>query len=351
MVRLIDPRPSVPRPVFRLRRDAKKKPSYKLLQEHTSAKTASYRTPAPNTDHSAHLWAPELHALHGRWYIYVAAANPQHGNRSHRMFVLGGPPELEDPHAGPWEFLGPIRNMDQRQWAIDGTPFDIDGTLYFAYSGWPLDRAWDDYDERCQQLFVMRLLDPVTASSTAPVMISTPDQSWEFSGEAGINEGPQWLSSPASNSDGESPWRGLVYSCAGSWTSDYKMATLTFLGGDPLLPGSWEKAKRPLLQNAAHGKGPFGPGHGNFVRVGEETVAVFHATDGAGDGHGGRKARMQRVWFGREGPFMGGEVGECGRDVARFAGGSVGVGGGGGCDGKGSRLRDLWCSIVRKRLN
>ena len=106
------------------------------------------RTPPPDTNHSAHLWAPELHALRGRWYIYVAAANQQHGNRSHRMYVLGGPPSSSDPHAGQWEHLGPIRNMSQRQWAIDGTVFEIDNELYFAYSGWPLERAEDDYDER-----------------------------------------------------------------------------------------------------------------------------------------------------------------------------------------------------------
>jgi len=259
------------------------------------------------------------------------------------MYVLGGPPASEDPHAGPWEYLGPIRNMDQRQWAIDGTVFDIDGTLYFAYSGWPLDHAWDDYDERIQQLFIIRMQDPVTAASP-PVMISTPDQPWEFSGEAGINEGPQWLASPDPTSNHS--WRGLVYSCAGSWTQDYKMATLTYLGGDPLLPTSWAKSARPLLQNAGHGKGPFGPGHGNFVQVGDETLAVFHATDGPDDGHGNRKARMQRVVFGDDGPFMGGEVGKITRDVGRFAGSSSG--GGNGPEGKGSRLREMWHSLARK---
>jgi GH43 family beta-xylosidase len=262
------------------------------------------------------------------------------------MYVLGGPPSTSDPHAGPWEFLGPIRNMSQRQWAIDGTVFDIDNCLYFAYSGWPLDRAEDDYDERTQQLFILRLSDPVTAASP-PVMISSPNEPWERSGDAGINEGPQWLASPDSGSGGRS-WRGLVYSCAGSWTPEYKMATLQYLGGDPLSPESWKKSAKPLLQNAEHGKGPFGPGHGNFVNVGEETLAVFHATDGRGDGHGNRKARMQRVVFGEEGPFMGGEVGGVTRDVARFSGESAGRGGEGRGSGKGERLKGLLHSIARK---
>lgn len=231
--------------------------------------------------------------------------------------------------------------MDQRQWAIDGTVFDIDGTLYFAYSGWPLDRAWDDYDERTQQLFIMRMHDPVTAASP-PVMISSPDEPWERSGDAGINEGPQWL---ASQDDGRT-WRGIVYSCAGSWTKDYKMAALKYVGGDPLLPASWVKSARPLLQNADHDKGPFGPGHGNFVHIGDETMAVFHATDKPDEGHGNRKCRMQRVVFDHDGPNMGGCVGPYTRDIARFSG--SGDSGHGSQDGKGSRLRDAMHSLARK---
>lgn len=256
------------------------------------------------------------------------------------MYVLGGPPESEDPHAGPWEFLGPIKNMPERRWAIDGTVFEIDGCLYFAYSGWPLDRPEDDYDERTQQLFIMRMHDPVTAASP-PVMISHPDQPWERSGDAGINEGPQWLASQ----DGGRTWRGLVYSCAGSWTKDYKMATLTYFPGqDPLLPSSWKKSSKPLLQNAGHLKGPFGPGHGNFVHIGTETMAVFHATDRPDDGHGNRKCRMQRVMFTPDGPFMNNTVGPYTRDLAKFSGAAAP----GGHESKADKLKDMFHSIARK---
>jgi len=261
------------------------------------------------------------------------------------MYVLGGPPCTSNPHDNSaWEFLGPLRNHSQTQWAIDGTVFELDNALYFAYSGWPLDRAPDNYDERTQQLFIARMADPLTLSSP-PVMISTPDQPWERSGDAGINEGPQFLSSP----DGTS-WRGLAYSCAGSWTKDYKMATLQFCGGgDPLNPGSWNKSSEPLLQNStSHGKGPFGPGHGNFVRVGDETMAVFHATDGPGDGHAGRKCRLQRVVFGPEGPWMGGCVGGLTRDLGVFAGGSGNVGTKDGGGGKAAKLKGVLEAVARR---
>lgn len=240
--------------------------------------------------------------------------HPQLGNKSHRMYVLGGPAASADPHTGPWEFLGPIRGMDQRQWAIDGTVFELGGELYFVYSGWSLDRAFDDVREDLQELYIMRLSDPITASSH-PVCISTPDCSWERTGPVGINEGPQWLSSQNGR------WKGLVYSCGASWTKHYKMALLRLVGDDPLWAPNWQKAENPLLQNADHGEGPFAPGHGCFLQLGDDTVALFHATDKDTDGNQGRKCRMQRVAWTDAGPSMGNVIGRSTRDIDQFLGG------------------------------
>ena len=267
------------------------------------------------------LWAPELHCLRGRWFIYFAGANRRIGNRSHRMYVLSGPLEHEDPHKGPWVLVGSIAGMDQKQWAIDGTMCEIDGTLYFVYSGWPRreDGQWEDKAENLQQLFIIRMKDPLSADSE-PVMISEPGEPWEkLEGtDVGINEGPQWLESPAGH------WRGLVYSCSASWTKDYKMATLQYLpqsGGGPLDPESWRKSSEPLIQNREDGKGPFGPGHGSFLHIDGETLALFHATDEETDGSRNRRCRMQRVRWTDDGPDMGGFVGESTKDAEKFYGG------------------------------
>lgn len=278
----------------------------------TDKKITTVWGPPPDTMYSGDLWAPELHPIGGRWYVYFAADNPKQGNISHRMYVLGGPPANLDPTIGHWEFLGGIRGMPEGQWAIDGTVFPLKNGLYFCYSGWP---AGERHSDLIQELWLIRLATPTQANSQA-VRICRPEHGYEFThdgnGAHGINEGPQWLVSP------NGVWAGIVYSCAGSWTNNYKMNVLQFQGGDPLNAGSWRKETRPLLQTSPDGFGPWGPGHGNFVNLGGEVVAVYHATDGPADGWGNRRARVQRVGWTQHGPTMGGYVGVLTEDVDAF---------------------------------
>ena len=258
------------------------------------------------------------------------------------MYVLSGPPSSHDPLLGPWEFVGPIRGA-LNHWSIDGTVFELDHALYYVYSGWPRDNTNDS--DLVQELFIQSLSDPVTASS-APVRISRPELPFEWTDDHGINEGPQFLASQ----DGS--WRGIVYSCAGSWTKDYKENTLAYTGGDPLQPGSWRKGQKPLIQDNGGRKGPFGPGHGCFLHVGNETVHVYHATDREGDGWAGRKARVQRVAFGSAGPDMGGVVGPRVGTFEEFIGGSAGYGHGDG-HGSGDHKKHglkAWLQRVRDEL-
>lgn len=225
---------------------------------------------------------------------------------------------------------------------LTGTVMHLQGEIYFIYSGWPLEKL-DDVSELIQQLYIFRMADPVTAASP-PVRICKPEERWEFTADHGINEGPQYLESP----DGS--WRGIVYSCAGSWTKEYKMNTLRFLDGDPLNPSSWQKGTKPLMKNGPHNDGPWGPGHGSFMHIGNEIVGIYHATDGPGDGWENRKARMQRVVFGQEGPWMGEGVGPLTRDYSVFLGSSSG--GHGGEDGHGHHRHGLrkWLHDLRDEL-
>jgi GH43 family beta-xylosidase len=289
--------------------------------------------PPPDKPYSADLWAPELHSIHGRWYVYFAAADPQHGNRSHRMYVLSGPESDTSPMTSEkWEFSGRLAGLPEDQWAIDGTVITLHGSMLFVYSGWPLGVS---ANESRQEIFIIEMTSPTECSGQQPVRISTPDLQFEYSGTSGINEGPQFLCSP----DGR--WTGIVYSCAGSWTSEYKMNILYYTGGHPLDVRSWAKSNQPLLKASRDDTPPYGPGHGNFVLIdgvgGPEVWGVFHATD-AKTGWEGRKARLMRVGWGHGGPFMGsGECGRCCGDVEHFIQGCPGgeCGGQGHCGGSG----------------
>jgi GH43 family beta-xylosidase len=245
--------------------------------------------------------------------VYFAADDPKHGNRSHRMFVLEGPPAHENPvNPDAWKFAGRLGGMPHDQWAIDGTVITLHGAMCFVYSGWPFG---NHADESKQELYIIEMASP-TECVGQPTRISTPDYQWEYSGKSGINEGPQFLCSP----DGR--WCGIAYSCAGSWTSEYKMAVLQYVGGNPVHASSWQKWNTPLLTCSRDGSPPYGPGHGNFVSVngpgGQEVWGVFHATD-ARTGWEGRKARLMRVGWNERGPHMGkGECGVCCSDVNWF---------------------------------
>jgi GH43 family beta-xylosidase len=283
--------------------------------------------PPPDQPYSADVWAPELHAIDGRWYVYFAAADPAHGNASHRMFVLAGPNADDSPmEPGNWELHGRMGGTPDSQWAIDGTVATLNGAMYFVYSGWPLDGSAND--ESRQEIYIAAMSSATECQGT-PVRISRPDLEFEFSGKSGVNEGPQFLCSR------DGGWMGIVYSCAGSWTSEYKMNVLCYCGGDPLDIRSWKKSNRPLLMSSRDDTPPYGPGHGNFVFIdgsgGPEVWGVFHATDEK-TGWEGRKARLMRVGWDEKGPFMGdGECGRCCGDVGHFIGGCPG----GGCGGQG----------------
>lgn len=106
-----------------------------------------------------------------------------------------------------WSFAGALDGMPRDQWAIDGTVVALHDGMFFVYSGWPLGTT---NDESRQEIYIIEMESP-TKCKGHPVKISTPDHPWEYSGQSGINEGPQVLKSP----DGR--WMGIVYSCAGSW--------------------------------------------------------------------------------------------------------------------------------------
>src|SRR5881227_3161329 len=90
-------------------------------------KKVVWRAPA-NGLYSRDVWAPELHFLRGKWYIYFAA--DAGSNASHRIWVMEN--DAEDPLSGEFRLKGKVADPSDR-WAIDATVFEEQSRLYMIW--------------------------------------------------------------------------------------------------------------------------------------------------------------------------------------------------------------------------
>ena len=81
--------------------------------------------------YSKELWAPEIHFLNGKWYIYFAADSGR--NIDHRLWVLEN--SSADPLSGEWIMKGKLTTPDDK-WSIDGLVYAHKNNLYLLWSGW-----------------------------------------------------------------------------------------------------------------------------------------------------------------------------------------------------------------------
>jgi GH43 family beta-xylosidase len=231
-------------------------PSLEKIHNSTAESDSIQVWTAPSgTDYSKQIWAPELHFLSGKWYIYVAASDGN--NSTHRMQVLER--DAADPF-GTFVYKGKIAAATDR-WAIDGTAFEWQGATYFVWSGWP------GTTDGQQNLYIAQMQNPWTLS-TNRVLLSTPQFAWEQYGLP-INEGPEALIH-----DGT---LNIIYSASGYWRNEYALGRLTYNGtGSLLSASSWTKASQPVFQATSE---VTGTGHASFTKSpdGHEDWIVYHA--------------------------------------------------------------------------
>jgi len=217
-----------------------------------------YTAPA-GTAYSKELWAPELHIIDGKCYIYVACDDGE--NRNHRMYVLEN--NSDDP-AAPYTMHSQITDPTDK-WAIDGTVMPLGGKMYFIWSGWEGDV------NVCQNLYIAEMADPFTLCGERH-LLSVPTFEWEKRGASDtlplINEGPF-----AFKHNGK---QYLTYSASGSWCEHYCIALLELTGDNPLKQNSWHKYPAPILCTNEQVKGA---GHCSLLMDEDGTHVFFHAWD------------------------------------------------------------------------
>lgn len=252
----------------------------------TAEETLIYTAP-DSGEMCAELWAPELFFLEGRWYVYYAADDGDNAN--HRMYVLQGGSNPDDPLDGEYIFKSKIADEACDRWAIDGTVFTWNEEMYFVWSG------WDGFQNVAQNLYIAKMSNPWTLS-TGRVCISVPEYDWEKNGNPFVNEGPEVLI--------KNDKVHIVYSASGSWTDDYCLGCLTCDDGDFLNPEAWEKSLQPLFSKTNY---VFGVGHASFVKSkdGTRDYIVYHAARQSGAGWD-RNVRVQLfTWTAKDYPYFG----------------------------------------------
>jgi len=212
---------------------------------------------------SVHVWAPELHYLFGKWYIYFAAGDVDDIWQI-RPYVLEC--QSENPMVGPWVEKGMMQCADEdefsfRAFSLDGTVFENKGEYYYVWA------EKVSVGKQISNLYIAKM-ESATKLATTQVLLTTPDYDWERVG-FWVNEGPGiirdngkiYLTFSASET-------GIAY-CVGMLSVDEN--------ADLLDPANWTKKRKPVLTTNRE-RGIYGPGHNSFtVDADGNPIMVYHA--------------------------------------------------------------------------
>lgn len=220
------------------------------------------------------LWAPEIHKINDKWYIYYAADDGNTDN--HQIFVIEN--DSASPMTGEFKQKGPIITNKEWNWGIHASTFVYNGIQYLIWSGWPQRRVM----EETQCIYIASMKNPWTLSSDR-VMISEPEYSWErqWINPDGtrtaypiyVNEAPYFFKSKDSDK------LIIYYSASGCWTPYYSIGMLCCNAGDEILnPKSWVKKPEPVFTMSVKDS-VWGPGSPSFFPSpdGSEWFMLYHA--------------------------------------------------------------------------
>lgn len=203
----------------------------------------------------AHIWAPEIHFINGKWYVYFAAGSAEKIWEI-RIYVLEN--SSPNPLEGEWVEKGQLKT-GWESFALDATTFEHRGERYLLWTQ-------RHPDIKGTNLYLAKMDTPWSISTPA-VMLSKPDYPWEQV-RYWVNEGPAVLI--------RNGRIFLAYSAAGTG-AEYCLGLLTAdANADFLDPKSWTKSPTPVFATS-EANGVFGPGHNCFVTENGVDLLVYHA--------------------------------------------------------------------------
>ena len=212
---------------------------------------------------SEHIWAPELHYLDGKWYIYYAGGDID-DVWAIRPYILECADQ--DPMTGNWVEKGKMTRAEEDEFSfeafsLDGTVFENRGKHYYIWA------EKVGVGKQISNLYIAEMENPCKLK-TVQVLLTTPDYDWERIG-FWVNEGPAVI-----HHDGKIY---MTYSASETGAA-YCMGMLSISEDADLLdPAMWKKERYPVLETNAE-KGIYGPGHNSFTEDEQgNPIMVYHA--------------------------------------------------------------------------
>ena len=212
---------------------------------------------------SCHVWAPELHYLFGKWYLYFAAGDIDDiwQIRPYVLECTG-----EDPTSDEWIELGMMQCAKEDEFSfgafsLDATIFENSGKYYCVWA------EKVSVGKQISNLYIAEL-ESANKLRTVQVLLTSPDYDWERVG-FWVNEGPAVMKRNGKIFLTYSASETGIHYCMGMMSVEEECDLL-----DPL---NWKKERYPVLQTSVE-HGVFGPGHNSFT-VDEDgnDICVYHA--------------------------------------------------------------------------
>lgn len=208
---------------------------------------------------SASVWAPEIHYIDGKWYLYFTAGRVDAPFDIH-LYVLEN--AAANPLEGTWVERGQLKT-GWESFSLDATTFALHGQRYLVWTQRP-----QVSEKHLTAIYLAKMDGPLSISGPA-TLLTQPEYAWERIGFP-VNEAPAVLVKNG---------RVFLTYSASATDANYALGMLTASDGANLLdPTSWTKSPQPVLASSDK-NGQYGPGHNSFTTTpdGKQDILVYHA--------------------------------------------------------------------------
>ena len=210
---------------------------------------------------SFHIWAPEMHRIDGKWYIYFTAGRVD-APWEIRLYVLEN--SGADPLKGEWVERGQLKTAWE-SFSLDATTFAHQGKRYLVWT-----QRRPEPELKSTNIYIAQM-DTPTSITGQPVMLSTPQYDWEKV-KFLVNEAPAVLVKNG---------KVFITFSASATDASYSLGLLTANADSDLLnPASWKKNTEAVFKTSEKNR-QYGPGHNSFTTTpdGKTDILVYHARD------------------------------------------------------------------------